>query len=88
MENPPYDVNFQDDQQQHKILMDAMLAKALTLLYEGFTINMLSTILLLLNLRIVHGVSNVFMNELFSFLHLELLPKVNKMSTITYEALK
>jgi hypothetical protein len=88
MEISPYDVNFQDDQQQHEILMDAMLAKALTLLYEGSTTNMLSTILLLLNLRIVHGVSNVFMNELLSFLHLELLPKVNKMSAITYKALK
>jgi hypothetical protein len=88
MENPPYDVNFQDDQQQHEILMDAMWAKALTSLYEGFTTSMLSTILLLLNLRIVHGVSNIFMNELFSFLHFDLLPKVNKMSAITYEALK
>jgi len=39
MENPPYDVNFQDDQQQHEILMDAMLAKTSTLLYEGFTTN-------------------------------------------------
>jgi hypothetical protein len=68
--------------------MDAMLAKASTLLYEGFTTNMLKTILLLLNLRIVHRVNNVFMNELFSLLHLELLPKVNKMLAITYEALK
>ncbi len=65
-----------------------MLAKASTLLYEGFTTNMLSTILLLLNLRIVDGINNVFMNELFSFLHLELLPQVNKMSAITYEAPK
>jgi hypothetical protein len=86
MENPPYDDNFQDDQQQHEILMDAMLAKASTPLYEGFTTNM-STILFLLNLRIVHGVNNVFMNELFSLLHLE-LPKVNKMLATTYEALK
>jgi hypothetical protein len=87
MENPPYDDNFQDDQQQHEILMDAMLAKASTPLYESFTTNILSTILFLLNLRIVHGVNNVFMNELFSLLHLE-LPKVNKMSATTYEALK
>jgi hypothetical protein len=68
--------------------MDVMLAKASTLLYDGFTSNMLWTILLLLNLKIVHRVSNVFMNELFSLLHLELLPKVNKLSATTYEALK
>jgi hypothetical protein len=41
VENSPYDDNFQDDQQQHKILMDVMLAKASTLLYDGFTSNML-----------------------------------------------
>ncbi len=49
---------------------------------------MLSTTLLLLNLTIVHGVSNNFMDELFSLLWKELLPKGNKMPATTYEALK
>jgi hypothetical protein len=48
---------------------------------------MLSAILLL-NLWIVHAVSNAFMDELFSLLWKELLPKDNKMLVSTYEALK
>jgi hypothetical protein len=62
-----------------------MLTKASTLLYEGSSISMLSTTLLLLNLTIVHGVSNNFMDELFSLLWKELLPKGNKMPATTYE---
>lgn len=36
----------------------------------------------------MHGVNNVFMDKLFSLLHLELLPKGNKMLATTYEAMK
>ncbi len=49
---------------------------------------MLSTMLLLLNLKIVHGLTNVFMDELLSLLQKKLLPKRNKMPTATYKALK
>jgi hypothetical protein len=56
-------------------LMEIMLTKASTFLYEGSFTNMLSTTLLLLNLRTIHGVSNNFMDELFSLLWKELLPK-------------
>jgi hypothetical protein len=44
--------------------------------------------LLLLNLKVVHGINNVFMDEVFSLLWKELLPKGNKMPTTTYEAFK
>jgi hypothetical protein len=49
---------------------------------------MLSATLLLLNLSIVHGVAHTFMDELFSLLKNELLPKNNKMPTTRYEARK
>lgn len=42
--------------------------------------------LLLLNLRIIHLVGNVLMDELLSLLCLELLQKGNKMLATTYEA--
>jgi hypothetical protein len=44
--------------------------------------------LLLLNLQVMHGVSNAFVEELFSLLQKELLPNGNKMPTTTYEAPK
>ncbi len=68
--------------------MESIITKASTPLLEGSSINMLSAMLLLLNLKIVHGLSNVFMDELFSLLRKKLLPKGNKMPTTTYEALK
>jgi hypothetical protein len=49
---------------------------------------MLSTLLLLLNLKAIHGVSNNFMDELISLLRKELLPKGNKLPATTYEAMK
>ncbi len=63
-----------------------MITKASTPLFEGSSMNMLST--MLLNLKIVHGVNNVFMDELFSLLKMELLPKGNNMPSTIYEALK
>jgi hypothetical protein len=48
--------------------MEALLIKTRTLLNEGCSTNMLSIMLLLLNLNIVHNVSNTFMDELFSLL--------------------
>jgi hypothetical protein len=68
--------------------MESMTTKASTLLFEGYFMNMLSTMLLLLNLKTIHGVINVFTDELFSLLRMGLLPKGNKMPTTTYEALK
>jgi len=62
-----------------------MITKTSTPLFEGFSTSMLSTILLVLNLKIVHRLNNVFMDELLSLL---LLLKGNKMLTIIYEALK
>jgi hypothetical protein len=67
--------------------MESMITKASTPLYESSFINMLAAMLLLLNLKTIHGVNNVFMDELFSFLRKELLPKGNKMPN-TYEAFK
>jgi hypothetical protein len=46
--------------------MESMIIKALTLLFEGSCTSMLLVMLPLLNLKAIHGLSNVFMDELFS----------------------
>ncbi len=66
--------------------MDSMIIKASTPLFEGFSTSMLFAMLLLLNSKMVHGLSNVFMDELFSLLQKELLPKGNTKLITTYEA--
>jgi hypothetical protein len=71
-----------------EILLETMIMKASTPLYKGSSTSMLLAMLLLLNLRIMHAISNAFMDELFSLLWKELLPKDNKMLTSTYEAFK
>jgi hypothetical protein len=68
------DISIPHPQGHHdEALMEIMLTKASTPLYEGSSTSMLSTTLLL-NLRVVHGVSNNFMDKLFSLLWKELLP--------------
>jgi hypothetical protein len=47
------------------VLMEELISKASTPLFEGSFTSILSTILLLLNLKIVHFVSNIFMDEFF-----------------------
>lgn len=68
--------------------MEVLFAKVKTLLYERFSCSMLSAMLLLLNLSIVHGITNTFMDELFSLLRNEVLPKNNKLPATSYEACK
>ncbi len=79
MEDTIDDINIPNPQGGHdEALMEIMLTKVTsTPLYEGSSTSMLSTTLLLLNLRKIHGISNSFMDELFSLLWKELLPKGN-----------
>ncbi len=90
MENPIDDVDFLVDHEGHQeALMEEMTLKDSTPLYEGASTSMLLAMLLLLNLKAMHGVSNASMDELFSLLlWKKLLPNVNKMLTTTYEASK
>ena len=65
-----------------------LLRESHTPLYEGSPMNRLGTILMLLNLCSVHGVSNNFVDELFSFLKQDLLPRSNTLPNSRYEACK
>lgn len=80
--------NILANQGKHEVILESMLTKASTPLFEGSFISMLLAMLLLLNLKIVHGLTKVFMDELLSLLRKKLLPKGNKMPTTTYEALQ
>jgi hypothetical protein len=80
LETTPSDIEIPRDKSQH----EALLAKASIPLYEGSSTSILVTILLLLNLRTMHGVSSVFMDKLLSLLRKELLPKGSKMPTPLY----
>ncbi len=76
------DLDHDDDYDE---TMSNMFRKAQTL-YEGCPTNCLATILLLLNLCSTHGVNNMFVDELFSLLKLDLFPKDNTFPKSLYEA--
>jgi hypothetical protein len=70
LDGPPLDNNIApmdalDNETQTKVLMETLFAKATTTFYEGFQTSVLS---MLLNLSIVHGIANIFMDELFALL--------------------
>ena len=68
--------------------MGELIRESKTPLYDGSPMNRLGTILVLLNLCSVYGVSNNFIDELFGLLKNELLPKVNTLPKTRYEATK
>jgi hypothetical protein len=55
LENPPTNFPILVDQGQHEITMEFIITKASAPLFEGFSIYMLSAMLLLLNLKTIHG---------------------------------
>jgi hypothetical protein len=63
-----------------------MYKKAQTPLYEGCPNSRLASILLLLNLVTTHGVSNTFVDELFTILWVDLFPKDNTPPKSLYQA--
>ena len=66
--------------------MERLLQESKTPLFAGSPMNRLGTMLMLLNLCSVHGVSNNFTDELFSLLGQDVLPQGNTMPKSRYEA--
>jgi hypothetical protein len=60
----PMDEDNQDD--SHDV--DPLLEKSCQPLYEGSTKNILSTILLLVNLKVLNGLSNTCLTQILSYL--------------------
>ena len=68
--------------------MEDLLRKSQIPLFPGRPMNRLGTMLMLLNMCSFHGVSNAFVDELFSLLQKDLLPNNNTMPRTRYEACK
>jgi hypothetical protein len=63
-----------------------MLEEAIKPLYRGARCTELAATILLMNLCTVHGVSNSFVEELFSLMHSHLLPEENSLPKNYYAA--
>jgi hypothetical protein len=55
-------------------------------LYTGLNINVISTTIVLMNMAVIHGVSNAYLDELMKYLGTVLLPNGNLLPGSHYEA--
>lgn len=75
--NGAFNLDFVDVEVDHERTEVKMYKEAQTPLYEGCFNSQLPSILLLLSLVSTHGVSNTFVDELFTLLWVDLFPKDN-----------
>ena len=66
--------------------MDEWLKESQVPLYPGSKLSSLACVLVLMNLAHLHNVSNSFMDELFSFMRLDMLPEQNALPKSRHEA--
>ncbi len=88
LEGVKIDIIIPENPRHLEVLMEGLISKASTPSIQGSSTSMLSAILLFLNMKTMHSINNVFMDELFSLLRKKLLPKENKMLVTSYEAFK
>jgi len=65
--------------------MEEWLRQSQVLLYASSKISALACVLVLMNLAHLHNVSNSFMDELFSFIRLDVLPPSNSLPKTRHE---
>jgi hypothetical protein len=56
--------------------------------YEGKNVSIVSAIIVIINMSVIHGVSNAFVDELLTYLSTVLLPEGNCLPSTHYEAQK
>jgi hypothetical protein len=57
--------------------LEELYMQASRLVYSGINVSIVSTTIVLMNMAMVHGVSNSFMNELLEYLGSVLLPRMH-----------
>ena len=54
-------------------LLDELTSEATHLLYEGSNISIISATIVLINMAVIHSISNEYVNELLKYLNIVLL---------------
>jgi hypothetical protein len=54
--------------------------------YEGLNVSTISATIVLINMAVIHGVSNAYMEELMKYLSNVLLPRGNRLPRTYYDA--
>jgi hypothetical protein len=67
---------------------EELMSQATKPLYEGLNVSLISATIVLINMAVIHGVSNAYMDELLKYLGIVLLPKGNLLPMSHREAKK
>jgi hypothetical protein len=57
--------------------LEELMSQATKPLYEGLNVSLILATIVLINMAVIHGVSNAYMDELLKYLGTVLLPKGN-----------
>jgi len=68
--------------------VDDLYAQAMRPIYEGMSVSLISATIVLINMAVVHGVSNAYVDELMKYLSTILLPSSNVLPVSYYKAKK
>jgi hypothetical protein len=88
---------FEDDIQDDEVLddhtddleqLDNLYREGTRPLYKGTNVNTISATIVLINMAVIHNISNAYVDELLKYLSTILLPSQNKLPRSHYEAKK
>jgi hypothetical protein len=79
---------YEDDSAEDMDKLEEMYRQASQPVYGGKNVSIVSAIIVIINMSVIHGVSNVFVDELLTFLSMILLPEGNCLPSTHYEAKK
>jgi hypothetical protein len=68
--------------------LDEMYRQASQPVYAGKSVSIISAVIVIINMAVIHGVNNTYVDELLSYLSTVLLPTGNQLPSTHYEAKK
>jgi hypothetical protein len=81
--------DFESNDMSDKLeLLEEMYRHASKPLYEGLNVSVISTTIVIINMAVIHGVSNAYVDELLKYVATVLLPQGNMLPPSHYEAKK
>jgi hypothetical protein len=68
--------------------LDELYRQASQPMYSGNTVSIVSAVIVIINMAVIHGISNTYVDELLTYLSTVLLPSGNQLPGTHYEARK
>jgi hypothetical protein len=76
-EGTPHENDAEDETLEDVENLEELMSQATKPLYEGLNMSLISATIVLINMAVIYGVSNAYMDELFKYMGTVLLPRGN-----------